>query len=249
MTRTTLPPAPRTVHRKFGSGCALWFPRLFILPHFLAGIGMLVAVPLRLYVYHDGTPVKAVIHSLQKRNSKKGGDYYVIGFHYFLGGHQYNEENESLTADEGARTKIGDTFDGRAATILMMPWFLRADLDIKRDAITLGGIALVWNTFVGIAMYMLWVVPTRQRWLLRRGEETKGAILGRTVTARARGTTYHVLYKFTTADGEPIKTGCDVSKEACESANPGDPVTVIYNPRNPKRSLPYELCDFSVTND
>ncbi len=210
---------------------------------------MLVAVPLRLYVYHYGTPVKAVIHSLEKRNSKKGGASYVMGFHYFLDGHRYDQKNESLTADEGAHTKIGDTFDGRAATILSMPWFLRANLDIKSDAIILGAVALVWNTFVGAFMYMLWGVPTRQRWLLRHGEETKGVILGRTVAARGRGTTYRVLYKFTTPSGELIKTGCDVSKEACESSNPGDPVTVIYTPRNPKRSLPYELCDFYVTND
>src|SRR4051812_24379460 len=77
---TRLPPPPRVVRRKLGSGCALWFPRIFVLPHMIIGILTLLAVPTRWYVYHHGTHVQAKIHKLERRTSKKGGDYYVVGF-------------------------------------------------------------------------------------------------------------------------------------------------------------------------
>src|SRR3954466_12986520 len=102
---TRLPPPPRVVRRKLGSGCALWFPRLFVLPHMIIGILTLLAVPTRWYVYHHGTHVQAKIHKLERRTSKKGGDYYVVGFDYQLNGRRYSEEFDSISADEGMRTK------------------------------------------------------------------------------------------------------------------------------------------------
>src|SRR5580765_790588 len=95
---TQLPPPPRGVLRKLGSGCALWFPRHFILPHMIAGIVTLLSVPTRWYVYHHGTHVQAKIHKLEARTSRKGGDYYVVGFEYQLDGRRYSEEFDSITA-------------------------------------------------------------------------------------------------------------------------------------------------------
>src|SRR5262245_1056934 len=101
------PSPPRAVRRKLGTGCALWFPRLFLLPHCIAGIAILLAVPTRWYVYNYGAHVQATIHKLELRTSKKGGDYYLVGFDYQIDSRRYGEEYESLTAAEGARAKIG----------------------------------------------------------------------------------------------------------------------------------------------
>jgi hypothetical protein len=242
------PPPPRAVRRKVGTGCALMFPRLFVLPHVIIGIVTLLAVPTRWYVYNHGTHVQATIHKLERRTSKKGGVYYVVGFDYMLGGRRYSEEYESLSNAEGSRTRIGDKIDGRAAAPLGYTEFLRTTLDIRSDLLALGAWSLVWNLFIGLFMYLLWVVPIRQRLLARGGLAAAGIITGRKET-HGRGTTHTLFYTFHTEGGQLVQAKSDVSQGPYHAAREGAPVTVIYDPKKSTRSLPYEFSDFIVAGE
>lgn len=242
---TQLPPPPRAVRRKVGTGCALMFPRLFVMPHVIVGIVTLLAVPTRWYVYNHGTHVQATIHKLERRTSKKGGVYYVAGFDYTLGGRPYSEEHESLTDAEGRRTRIGDKIDGRAAAPLGYAIFLRTSLDIRSDLLALGGWSLARNAFIGLFIYLFWVVPIRQRLLAKHGLAAAGVNTGRKET-RGRGTTYTLFYAFQAPGGQRIQAKSNVSREGYQAAHEGAAVTVIYDPNKPTRSLPYEFSDFII---
>ena len=221
------------------------FPRLFVMPHVIVGIVTLLAVPTRWYVYNHGTHVQATIHKLERRTSRKGGVYYVAGFDYMLGDRPYNEEYESLSDGEGGRTRIGDKIDGRAAAPLGYAIFLRTSLDIRSDLLALGAWSLVWNAFIGLFTYFLWVVPIRQRLLAKRGPAAAGVITGRKET-RGRGTTYTLFYVFHAEGGQPVQAKSNVSRGPYHAAYEGAPVTVIYDPNKPTRSLPYEFSDFII---
>jgi hypothetical protein len=246
LTAFTFPPPPRRVRRKAGTGCAVAFPRLFILPHCLFGIGMLLDVPARFYVYHCGTPVKAIIQSIERRASKKGGDYYVIGYHYSLNHRRFDEENQTLSAGEGMHTKVGDTIDGRAAGMLVgSPMFLRTD-EGDGDTWRLLWISLVWNCFCALGIYVAWVIPIRQRRLVRFGVATPGVITERK-ESRRRGVTYTIAFEFVTSGGDMVTGEQDVSKRGWDLPGDGSMVTVIYDPRRPRRRrIVYELSDFAV---
>jgi hypothetical protein len=209
------------------------------------GIVTLLAVPMRWYVYHHGTHVQARIHKLEPRTSKKGGDYYVVGFDYELNRRRYSEEFDSLSAAERMRTKIGDTIDGRAAAVFGHALFLKSSLDINDDVLRLGLFSLFWNGIMSAFVYMLWIHPIRQRLLVRNGDTAPGTITRRTET-RGKGTTYTLCYTFRTRFGEVIETKSNVSQAGYHAAFEGAPVTVIYNPSRPKRSVPYEYSDFLV---
>jgi hypothetical protein len=239
------PSPPRAVRRKVGGGCALGFGRLFILPHMIIGIGSLLTVPTRCYVYNFGTHVQATIHKLERRTSRKGGDYYVVGFDYTLGWRRYAEEYESLSVAEGAHTRVGDKLDGRAAALLGHALFLRTSLDIRSDLLGLGTWSLLWNGFVWTVMYIIWVVPIRGRLLAKNGPAAPGVITSRK-EKRGRGSTYTLFYTFRTAAGHLVRAKSDVRLEGYRAAYEGAPVTVIYDPRKPTRSLPYEFSDFIV---
>jgi hypothetical protein len=211
----------------------------------IIGILTLLAVPTRWYVYHHGTHVQAKIHKLERRTSKKGGDYYVVGFDYQLNGRRYSEEFDSISADEGMRTKIGDTIDGHAASVFGHAEFLKSSLDINDDVLRLGLWSLGWNGLLSVFVYLLWIHPIRQRLLVRNGDTASGTITRRTET-RGKGTTYTLWYSFRTRFGEDIETKANVSQVDYRDAFEGAAVTVIYDPGRPKRSVPYEYSDFLV---
>lgn len=241
----SFPPPPRAVRRKAGTGRALMFGRLFVMPHVIIGVVTLLAVPTRWYVYHHGTHVQATIHKLQRERSKKGGDYYSVAFDYTLDGRRYSEEYETLSLAEGAHTKIGDKLDGRAAAVLGHALFLRTARDIRGDVLALGACSLLWNALVWLAMYVIWIIPIRQRLLAKHGLAAPGAITRRKET-RGRGTTYTLFDAFPIPDGQLVQAKSDVSQPGYFAACEGAPVTVIYDPNKPTRSLPYEFSDFLV---
>ena len=237
---TSLPPPPRMVRRKFGTGCGVWFLRLFILPHTIVGGFLLLTVPTRLYVHYLGTAVNATIDAVEPRTSRKGGDYYLVTYHYLLNGRRY-DGSESRTV----RPVVGETFAGRAAAFAGHDVFRPARFSAPSDLLPLLGAAIFWNGVVSVFLYIAWVVPFRDRWLARHGEATLGAITGKEMH-RGKGTTYSVSYEFE-VDGQDYRGKGKVDFAAYDLTREGMPVTVLFDPSRPKRSLPYELSDFVVS--
>jgi hypothetical protein len=213
--------------------------RLFILPHTIMGVFLLLLIPVRLYVHYWGTPVTATIDTFEARPSKKGGDYYYIHYHYVLNGRRHEG-----TETRNLRPAVGQTFAGRAAELnghaTIDPPTLRAG-----DILPLVGIAIFWNGVLWAFLYIAWVAPIRQRRLARYGEATGGVVTGKQAR-RGKGTTYSVSYEFE-VDGHKLRGKFDVTSAAYGRAHQGMPITVLFDPSRPKRSLPHELSDFLVS--
>jgi len=167
------------VRRKFGTGCGIWFLRLFILPHTIAGVFLLLAVPTRLGVRYLGTPVTATIERFELRTSTKSGDYYLVTYQYMLNDRRYTDE-----VIREVRPNVGETFAGRAAAFAGHGMFFPSTFSITRDILPLLGAAIFWNGVISVFLYIAWVVPIRQRWLVRHGDATLGTASGGRVSSR-----------------------------------------------------------------
>src|SRR4051812_6039602 len=75
------PPPPRAVRARFpGAGCALWFPRLFILPHTVIGLWMIGHFSVVLLWLVAGSNVTGRIVDAKESTSSKGRKYYEIAY-------------------------------------------------------------------------------------------------------------------------------------------------------------------------
>jgi hypothetical protein len=240
------PPPPRRVRRKsWDSGCTVAFLRLFVLPHMIIGVLLLLSVPQHFYVWHFGTSVTATVDRLDTRPGKKGGTNYYLYFHYQLDGRRY-DESDGTDADIYRSTHVGEQFPGVATAILGKSLFLSSAKSIGAETGVVLITALFWNGVVSIFAYLFWFVPLRQRWTVKYGEAAVGQIEG-TSTRRARnGLWYYVTHRFTTPDNRTLTGKSRVSKDVYTSAVVGTPLIVLYNPRRPKWNLAYEYCDFVV---
>jgi hypothetical protein len=267
-----LPPAPRSVRRKLGSGCGLWFIRLFILPHTIAGIFLIVSIPFGWYVEHFGTPVTATVDRRETQPTKKGGKLYQLYYHYDFGGRRF-EGSESVSEEQynqaggvdaggstgltpGSSTAIttrpsssksagtGVQFEGRAVAVLPGHPYFRAPSEWGGwSLLPMLGFALFWNGILSFFLYAIWILPLRQRLLVKRGEVATAAITSRKIH-RGKGTTYTLMYRFTAEGGGEYTGACNVTKSDYENIPDGAPVLVVYKPTNPRHNLAYRFSDF-----
>src|SRR5687768_3783904 len=81
---------PRRVRRRAGTlGCGVVFARLFITPHVLIGIGLLLWVPLSAAVVTVGESYQGQFVELRTSKGKKGKDRYHLHFSYDAGGRKH----------------------------------------------------------------------------------------------------------------------------------------------------------------
>ena len=241
-----LPPPPRAVEIKRRSGRALLGMRVLFLPYMLASLFLLLLVPVRLYVHSFGTPVTAVVDRIEPRTSKKGGHWYDVNLHYDFDGRRIAEDHDTFSTEVGQQTRVGDAINGRAVSVLGHVFMLRRAADVRSSTILFLVVGIFCNGLMSVFYYLAWVLPIRRRWLAKYGEEARGKVTGRKAFY-GRGAAYTVRYSFRTADGRQINAKSGVSAEGFRAARLDGAVTVLYDPRRPRHSLPYEFSDFIVT--
>jgi hypothetical protein len=237
-----IPPAPRVVRRTRG-GCGLTFLRLFILPHVCVGIILLLSVPSHLLVSRFGTPVTAIVDQKQTTPTRNGGLMYDIYYHYKLDGRRY-DKRASVGKDAYNQTRVGDRHNGRASELWGHSLFVGQPEWEETGPLGMLGIALFWNGIVSVFVYVLWVVPLRERWIARIGQPAQGIVTGRRERSGRGGKTYLLTYAFTTPEGLEYTGKCSVTNWVYQTALDGTALIVLYDPRRPRWNLAYEYCDF-----
>ena len=252
-TPTQLPPPPRAVHG--GLGCAVWGVRLFVLPHMCAGVFLLGRLVASVLLATFGTDVEATVTNAHTAPASKGGTIYYLDYQYRRDGREFFD-TETVGATAYATFSAPGTLEGRRPTLRVRHWQLgpwsthRVDQQSAPWRLVAGDffIALFWNGILSVFVYAFWVRPTRERSLIRHGEVARGTIVS-TRTRQGRGPNYFATFRF----AEPA-TGFDVQREMeisglvdFASLRPGYPLTVLFDPRKPRRAIAYELCGYRVT--
>jgi hypothetical protein len=253
-----LPPAPRRLRRRPGVGIGpavgRWLVRLIILPHCIVGIGLIlpaIYVP-TLLIFGDDVP--GVIAGLSTSPAKSGLNYHVH-YSYTVDGLNYTDK-DTVTAYDYSSTHVGQQCKVRVLQSLpsMLPQRLTAQSPwlVAPQYLLM---ALLWNAFISIFVWLAWVAPWRTRQLLRFGVPVAGQIMmSNRIRGNKGGVTYQIQYEYLALiddqNGEVsqqlLNGKMAISVKDFFSAEPGQVVTVLFDPKKPKRSLVYDFAEYQA---
>jgi hypothetical protein len=251
-------PTPRPVRYRDGwaTGCGLWFVRLFILPHTIAGVVVLAtaigSTGVYLGVWLFGTEYQGQVAKKSEQRGSKGRLNYNVEYVYMANGLLYIGR-VSVNADEYQQVAEGDRFMVRALESAPHsdPWARLPGQAPLRDVGGKWFMALFWNCILSVFLWFLYVQPWQIRRLVRWGQATEGIVRSMSVVSGKGGKTYDLTYDYA-APGEEIlgptvytRKMSSTRREAA-AVIPGDLVTVLYDPDKPWRSVIYRLSDYRV---
>jgi hypothetical protein len=236
-----MPPPPREVRRKLGTGCVVGCFRVVIVPPVLVCVALILFMGARVYVIWRGNPTIATVDSFDER-SQAGRRYFDVKSHYSLNGRRFTSSDR--WPDVAPNPRVGDQFPGRAASALGLALFIPTSESNRYGALPSAAVAIGLVGFVCFLCYWAWVRPIRERWIVMFGETAPGMVTSWKKTT-PKATNYIVTYTFTTPDGTVRSGKCWSSFP--DKRSKAEPITVLYNPRRPSQNLAYEASDFIVT--
>jgi hypothetical protein len=216
-----------------------------MVPFILVGIWILFSIPIRIYVQSHGTAVQARVDAKRIHQAKSAVTHYVH-FLYSLNGHAHSDEQQVRSQDY-ERVHIGQTLPARAMELGFMTVCVTS---LQHANSTAGALvfALFWDGFIVLFLVLLLRPQAQQRRLVREGTAVPGTIVrDREWLSQYRGrSAFYLTFSFKTVDGQDITKEIQVPRKSYEIAVIPSPVTVLYDPARPSRSIAYEYCDYEV---
>jgi hypothetical protein len=225
--------------------------RLFGLPHTIIGAGAIVTALVAFVVWFFGTDVTGRIVSLDVSQGKKS-TYYNVHFAYTIDGIDYTE-NTTVPSDIYETLQVGQPYPVRIFSPIP-GWMAQPRGPGSSPPLGLLFFALGWNAFLSMFLWIAWVAPLRLRSLLRHGRVTRGVVLAKEMRP-GKSTTYVIRYSYQvpldeesyiSSKPETLEREMSVQREEYAAATIGQPVTVIYHPRRPRRSVIYEFSEYQA---
>jgi|SRR5947209_6319935 len=246
-------PTPREVSYRegFRPGCGAWATRLALIPHTVAGVVILLlalnATGLYLRVGLFGVECDGrVVHKTAYKGGK-GGWHYEFTYAYTLDQVQHTER-VMVNADAYGQFSEGDPVAVRAleSEPERDPWVRVPGHNAVQEVLGAWFMALFWNGIMCLFLWPLYGRPRRHRRLVRLGQPVGGVI--REVRERnTKPRSWKVTYEYPVPDpdglGEVQQTSSMVL-DKLPAVTAGTPVTVLYDPNKPKRSVVYGLTNY-----
>lgn len=244
-----LGPLPRMVRRKkrrSGIGCV----RVFIIPHTLVGIGLIVYVLFLAAMTLAGEEVTGRVVSAREGTDDDGDPTYVLEYTYRADGGEYRGSS-SVSRETFRRVSDGGVV--RVVTFPPAPGIgagIAGDTANGRNLLFLTLFALFWNGILSVFVWQSWVAPAIHRRLYRVGTPSTGTVTAKKVVSGEDSVTHTVRYRFPLG-GDASAPGMAEGKMAVRDAEygllrEGDEVTVLYLPRRPSASTLYRFGEYEV---
>ncbi|MBI4751257.1 MAG: hypothetical protein HY774_22485 [Acidobacteria bacterium] len=243
---TLLPPRP--IRRRSGRGWLIGFQQIFILPHTLVGIGLIMFMIGSWLFLVFGTTVPAQVTELKTTRGSKNTTAYEVHFRYQHFGSDHRDQTtvpkavfDTFHQNDVVEVKVFP-LPGTKFTQLKYPGAMDAHI-VKVMVST--GMALFWNGIVSVFLWAFYIRPLINRWLVRNGWPAPGRITGKSVSS-GKSTSYYVEYQFDVPKEGTQQGKMEVSADAYALVNNGDMVSVLYSSTNPRWSVVYEVADYEV---
>ena len=248
MPRELHRPGPRSIRRRSGvmSGCGLIFGRLFILPHMIVGIGMLIMAPLTIVKVYFGESTQGVI--VKKWITTGEDTNYHVKYQYDADGVHHGGER---TCSKSAYDAIGDPQESEAPVEIRRINVFGVNMDeaILPGESRLGRISFyllfgfVWNAILSVFVYVLWIHPWRTRQLYRWGKPVPGRICSKRISS-GEDMSYYLGFEFIQPKFGMLRTELSVTSDRFMQAREGQLVTVLCYLHKRWPAVVYEYGDY-----
>ena len=242
---------PRAIRRRQGAwaGCAVVFGRLFILPHMCVGVFLMLMVPITIGEMFFGTVQQGRIVGKWTTSTKRTN--YHIRYAYDVNGDHRAAERSCSEAEyqvipDPARAQPPPTIEIRGLSVLGH-YFHEAMLPGESRWAEIGalaGAALFWNGILSVFVYLLWILPWREKQLYRWGTPVPGRITGKH-TRTGKSVSYYLDYEFISPRWGVLKRQQTIAgQQYYHQTHPGQLVTILCYPQKKRPSVIYEFGSF-----
>lgn len=245
------------------SGAGLWIARLFILPHVLVAIGLIVYPVLLGAAAVCGVETPAVLLEKNTGRDSDGDEYHRIKIDYTWQSEHYIETMHV------SRVRYDRLAAGERLFVRFLPAFRTITQDIRTPGApyeppTVAAVSVyiigtvLWIAIVGLFFLALYIVPFLNWWVLRYGRACTGEIKQlRVETKEEDGDIYRVDFVYTPGKRKStlssrlveesyqprdsrhsIRSSVVVSKETFLELAEGDRLSLLYLPLWPKVNVP-----------
>jgi hypothetical protein len=254
-TPTPLPPAPRKVKARPGHALAEGCARFMILPHFVVGIGVILALIFQLNWMAFGWYVPGEVTGSHQTTSKKSTSYF-IDYRFSVQDQEHTgSQRVSLETMKGYGNIQGLPPEQKAVRVKyfgMGAWNQSGLPDHASGWAFIGFLTLFgafWNAITWIFVYILWVKPIIIKRLYVHGESVSGKVLSKEIK-KGKSASYEVKYEFVDpVTGQQITGQTTTTKADWDGVYPGMPVTVLCSSAKPKWNVAYELGPWELAQD
>ncbi len=192
-----------------------------------------------------GKTLSAEVLYKEIQRGKRGGTYSISYAIHSSPGSELARDSVTVSHATYQAMKPGDSFEVLVSPVL--PSFAHwTSIAAQSGWTKLGGLwlmVLFWNGVLSVFVYSLYLVPLRQRRLVSRGQPTLGEVTSSQTVHVGRGRLQReVRYAYRAQGSDGVDQLIESRARIDPSGNEprvGDTLTVLYDPRRPRRSVPY----------
>jgi hypothetical protein len=230
-----LGPPPRVVRLKrwYGLVKVLYF-LLLMVP---VCVGALAGIQYHVFVH--GTPIQAKITDSYITQQRKGGAEYHVVYRYSMDG---SEQVDEEAVDWKTYQDYPPEVAGRAMN-LWGHYFSVTELINERQAAERALVICgIWILMIAVTPWWIWV---RMKRLVAHGQTAVATVTNKRKSF-GKSTSYVLDYTFNSPDGAVVAGLTVAPRKKYDVARVGDQITVLFDPRRPKRNVAYEFGIFEV---
>jgi len=227
------------------------FGRLFILPHMIIGVILLLAVPATIAAVFFGNVHQGRVVRTWTARGSKGRTNYHLRYGYEAAGKERTGERTVSQWQYGKLTgsstravippiqvwtaNLGGYYFDQVVLSDESPW----------ESVGLAVVfALFWNGLLSIFVYLLWIAPWQEKQLYRWGTPVPGRIFGKH-TRSGKRISYYLEYEFIHPQlGMLQKQQTVQGQQYYHVAHHGQMVTVLCYPHKKRPTVLYEFGSF-----
>lgn len=244
----TLGLPPRQIRsRKHAGFIGLIFVRLFILPHTLLGLGLLLLLLSKFTLAIFGQQSEARVLKKTTQAGSKGGATYKVAYSFT---HNVTEYSGNSQIDQAIYQQLRES---RSIPIVYLSFLPQYVSDYREPGhffpANTGSfflIAIFWNGVVGVFIYVLYIDPWRRKQLIRHGTAAMGRIEAMSIQRGSKGAARYMVNYSYEVENQRHEASISTTREQYEAHQIGESVAITYDPVKPKRSVPVDLSPWEL---
>ncbi len=219
--------------------------RLLIIPHAVAGVGIVVFALYLITTLLAGTNVLGTITKMERVPDSEGGPRHTVHFDYSLRNEKFHATGVTVKEKYNA-LKVGDNVNVRIMPLSPgLGPLLMDGCEHWSVAIFTLVFGTVWSALISVMCYVAFVGPHHRTKVMKYGKVLLGTITDKLITGEDHN--QHTLrFQYEPVPGQYQTNDLQVTAEQYAQAQIGERVTVLHDPKYANHSFIYRYSDYEL---